>query len=93
MNTKQYLKQFFEEKVIPYDLFEVVDGGEVHWIDNETVIELIKEAPVNEQKQIADVLRKIDFYNGNVNDFLKHLAEAFVKTQNASQRHPEGMKN
>ena len=32
-------------------------------------------------EQIANTLRKIDFANGNVNHFLKFLAEAYVKTQ------------
>ena len=76
--TEKYLETFFEEKDIPETTF-VVDGpsGPNH-IPNEVVIENIMIAPDHEQKKIADTLRKIDFYNGDVNDFLKHLAGALA---------------
>jgi len=78
-SAKRYLERFFEEKEITFEAWEIELHGETHFIDTDFVIESIKEAPTQEQNQIADTLRKIDFVNGNVNHFLKFLAEALVK--------------
>lgn len=79
--TAKYLELFFEEKEIKFEAWEIEHNGNIHFIDNEYVIEAIKAAPAREQDQIANTLRKIDFANGNVNHFLKFLAEALIKTQ------------
>ncbi|KJZ17388.1 hypothetical protein TW86_03790 [Halomonas sp. S2151] len=77
-----YLKTFFEEKHVPDETYTVTDQhGQAHIMSSETVIELIMQAPDQEQQQIADILRKIDFMNGKVSPFLRHLAEGFVRTQ------------
>lgn len=75
----RYLKIFFKEKQLPYVTWELVDDdGVTHHIDNEVVIEHLKVAPVAEQEKIADMIRKIDYANGSVNDYLKHLAGALI---------------
>ena len=79
MKTATYLELFFEEKEIRYESWEIEAKDETHFIDTDYVIESIKAAPAQEQDQIANTLRKIDFANGNVNHFLKFLAEALVK--------------
>ena len=76
----QYIEKFFEEKEIPYQLWELEHNEETHIIDNEDIIKLIKEAPYQEQKAIADMLRQLDFYNKDINHYLKHLAMAYIKT-------------
>jgi hypothetical protein len=76
-----YLERFFEEKEIRIEHWEIEVNGMTNFIDTEFVIELIFGAPDHEKEQIANTLRKIDFANGNVNHFLKFLAEAYVKTQ------------
>lgn len=74
-----YLKTFFKEKDLPLENWELLDNdGTPHFISNEVVIEAIGNAPAEEQRQIADVIRQIDFKNGNVNDYLKHLAGALI---------------
>lgn len=74
-----YLKTFFEEKQLPYVSWELVDdAGVVHLIDNDVVLEAIGQTGTPEQKAIGDVIRKIDFDNGDVNDYLKHLAGAII---------------
>lgn len=45
-----------------------------HVIETETVIDLITKASVGEKSTIVMILQKIGFANGNVHDFLKHLA-------------------
>jgi len=75
----KYLETFFEEKQLPYAYWELIaDTGTPHLIDSNVVIEHIAMASVAEQNKIADVIRKIDFHNGDVNDFLKHLAGALI---------------
>lgn len=81
MTTKKYLKLFFAEKDLAFESWEIEHNGMMHFIDTDVVIEAIHNAPASEQEQVANTLRKIDFVNGNVNNFLKFLAEAFIKNQ------------
>lgn len=74
----KYIENFFEEKEIPEATFEVDGPSGINYIPNTVVIEHIKIAPTQEQQQIANILRKIEFCNGDVNDFLKHLAGALA---------------
>lgn len=74
-----YLKTFFEEKELPAIEWDITDNeGTQHFIGNEIVIEHIGIASNDEQEKIAHVIRQIDFKNGDVNHFLKHLAGAIV---------------
>jgi len=77
--TQRYLRTFFDEKQLPMENWEIECDGTVHLFDSEVVIEAIMNAPAHEQEQIATVIRKIDFYNGNVIDFLKHLSGALAE--------------
>jgi hypothetical protein len=79
MTTMKYLSVFFEEKQLPYEMWEIEHNEEMHFIDTDFVITLIQEAPKREQEQIAAQLRKLDFVNANINHFLKYLAESYVK--------------
>ncbi|WP_214482943.1 hypothetical protein [Bacillus sp. SM2101] len=74
----KYIQNFFNEKVIPYKMFEIKTDKAVHFIDNEEVIELIRNCSEHEQRAIAYMLKKIDFKNGDVNHFLEHLAFGYV---------------
>ena len=76
----KYIKDFFSEKQIPNEQFAIIQNRSTHLIDSEFVINLIKKSPTTEQKNISNILRKIDFQNGNINHFLKHLAEGYIKT-------------
>ncbi len=82
-DTKQYLKTFFEEKEIPFQIFTIIDNHhDTHYIDTNVVIENIMLSTSTEQAQIATILRKIDFKNGSVTHFLKFLAHGMVKQYN-----------
>lgn len=76
--TKQYLETFFEEKQIPEMTFEVEGPSGINYIPNQVVIEHIMITQGREQEQISNILRQIDFANGDVNHFLKHLAGALA---------------
>ena len=70
-----YLNLFFQEKDIDEAVFVKEDSeGMTHFIPNGCVIEAIATADPAARKRIEDTLRKIDFHNGSVNDFLDHLA-------------------
>ena len=78
-NFNTWFNNFTAEKVIPYASWEMVSGdGTTHMIDNDVVIEAIKTAPAHEQAGIKATIVKIDFMNGDVNHFFKHLAQALV---------------
>ena len=76
--TIKYIENFFDEKEIPEKTFEVEGESGINYIPNDVVIDHIKCAPVHEQEKIGNILRKIDFMNGDVNHFLEHLAGALA---------------
>lgn len=76
---QQFLERFFEEKEIPFKEWELQDGdGRTHIINNKIVVSLVLGAPTAEQEKIGTILSKIDFLNGDVNHYLKHLAQAYI---------------
>jgi len=80
MTTETYLRNFFKEKQIPFQTFKIKDKHNIeHFIDTEIIIESIQYTSAIEQKQIANVLRRIDFKNGSITAFLKFLAHSLVK--------------
>ncbi len=75
----KYLETFFAEKGLPEADWELTDdNGVSHWIGSAVVLENIAIAPVAEQNAIANVIRQIDFEDGDVNLYLKHLAGALI---------------
>lgn len=78
---QKWLETYFEEKEVPFDVLTVTVDSETHLISTETIIDLILQTPENEAAQIAPMIRKIDFHNGDLVPFLKHLAVCFIKTQ------------
>lgn len=75
----RYLRDFFAEKDIPEVNWTLkADDGTPHFISNLVVIEHIASASKNEAEQIGNVIRKIDYANGDVNHFFKHLADALI---------------
>lgn len=76
----KWLDTFIEEKGISLeDTFSLEGDENFHIFEVGNVIENIKIAPPEEQAQIKDMLVKIDFNNGSVLDYLRHLAQALVK--------------
>ena len=77
---KKYLKNLIDEKGIDTNLaFKVKGETGINLIPIGVVIEHILLAPIKEKKAIKDWLVKIDFVNGNVLDYFKHLAQAIAK--------------
>ena len=79
----RFFKVFFEEKGLPIVHWTLRDNqGTPHQISNQSVLEFVHVAPPGEQRGIENMIRRIDFANGDVNDYLKHLAGALIN-------HPE----
>ncbi len=77
--ASRYLRTFFDEKQLPIESWTVeAPGGTPNHFDTEIVIERIFAAPESEQQAIGDTIRRIDFGNGDVNRFLRHLSKALA---------------
>jgi hypothetical protein len=75
----KYLRDFFAEKDIAEVEWELTAAdGQTHFIGNVVVIEHIAKTTDGEARKIGDVIRKIDFANGDVNHFFRHLAGALI---------------
>jgi len=75
-----FLNLFFAEKDIEEKVFIKEDSeGMTHIIPNECVIEALAQTEGSEREGIEDILRRIDFGNGDVNHFLEHLAGALAE--------------
>jgi len=85
--TPSYFDRFFDEKDIPYRIFDVTDSqGLNHCIPNEVVIEAIKGTSGAEKAKVEKTLRMIDFHNGDVNHYLAHLAKGLAENYSGALR-------
>jgi hypothetical protein len=86
MQFNTWLDTFLDEKRIDLGrFFDIEVGDEFHLFTYGAVAQAIKAAPAHEQAAIQRTLVKIDFINGDVYHFLRHLGEAL-----AHQRQAEG---
>ena len=77
--SRRYLQIFFQEKALSERIYDVTaPDGTAHMIPTSVVIEMIDQAPVTEQDQIAGIVSKLDFANGDFHHFLRHLATALA---------------
>lgn len=74
-----FFRRMADEKGILVNSFEIEVDGVLHMMNVEQIIQLIEQAPEHEQKKIKDIFSKIDFMNGDLMHFIKHLAKGFVK--------------
>jgi hypothetical protein len=75
-----WFRTFIEEKDLPVVNWEIEHNNNTHFIDNYDVVEIICEAPYQEQRKVKDILVRLDFYNGDINHFLEHLAKGYIET-------------
>jgi hypothetical protein len=82
----QYFRLFFAETdKAPSTVWEIEDGTDVHIIGSDDIIEILTNLADDEgSKQLRLQLMRIDLHNGRVLPWLRHLAEARVKTYAAS---------
>lgn len=75
-----WLDTFIEEKGIDLgQILEVKTDKNTHYFEVGNIIENIKATTSEEQEEIKKMIIKIDFYNGDVVDYFKHLAQALAQ--------------
>lgn len=75
-----WLDTFIEEKGIDLEqILEVKTEKNTHFFEVGNVIENIKATTPEEQEEIKKTIIKMDFYNGDVVDYFKHLAQALAQ--------------
>ena len=79
MNFTKWIDTLIEEKDIDTEAtFEIETETDWHLMPYGVVIEAIKSAPNREQAAIKNMMVRIDFANGDIKDYLRHLAQALV---------------
>ena len=79
LQMREYLETLLEEKGIQLDTpIEVMGASGINLMSVGVVVEHIAIAPKHEQKKIRDILVQIDFKNGDILHFFKHLAQALA---------------
>ena len=78
---KTYLNNLISEKanISMNTPIEVEGASGTNFMNVGVVVEHILIAPKSEQEAIKNVLVKIDFNNGDILDFFKHLAKALAR--------------
>lgn len=80
MNFNNWLDTFIEEKGIDTEqILEAEGESGTNFIPVGVIIEHMKIASAYEQNIIKGVIVKIDFMNGDVLPFFRHLAKAIAK--------------
>ena len=75
-----WLDTFIEEKGIDLgQILELKTDKNTHYFEVGNIIENIKATIPKEQEEIKKMIIKIDFYNGDVVDYFKHLAQALAQ--------------
>ena len=79
MNFNKWLDTLIEEKGIDTDTVIEVEGASgTNWIPLVILLDAIKSTSKSERAGIKAMLVKIDFCNGDILDYLKHLAQAIA---------------
>ena len=79
MTFTKWINTFIEEKNINLeDTFEVEGPSGTNVIPYGVIVEHILIAPKHEQANIKNVIVNIDFRNGDVKHFFRHLGKAIA---------------
>ena len=74
-----YLRTFFDEKQLDERVYEVTaKGGTTNLLMTSDVIYQLLNASDGIQVKAAEIIRTIDFANGDVHHFLRHCAEGMA---------------
>ena len=79
MKFHQWLDMFLSEKGTDLEsIFEIEGPSGPNFMCYGNVVDAIKSAPKKEQKAIKSMFVKIDFQNGDIRQYLRHLAQAIT---------------
>jgi hypothetical protein len=80
MRFSTWLDTFVDEKGIDREqTLEVAGPSGTNYIPVQCLIDTMKRAPVTEQTGIKNMIVRIDFVNGDVLDYFRHLAQAIAR--------------
>ena len=80
MTFNKWLETFLSEKGIDAEHMLTIEGPSgANFIPVGCLVDLMKQAPKQEQAGIKSMLIRIDFRNGDVLDYFKHLARAVAQ--------------
>ena len=81
MTFGRWLNTFISEKNLDLEHVFEVEGPDwgMNSIPLGVVVEHMMIAPASEQAEIKNMIVRIDFRNGDVMDFFKHLAKALAR--------------
>lgn len=87
MNFENWIDTFISEKGIDLEQsFEFEDStGGFNIMQYQIVVDAMKIASNDEQKQIKEMLVKIDFQNGDVLHFLRHLGKGLAEARKSKE--------
>ena len=75
-----YLTTFFDEKTIEHTVYNVeAEDGTLNIIETQVIIDRILRSQGAERVQIENIIRQIDFANGDLHHFFEHLARAIAQ--------------
>ena len=75
-----FFTTFFNEKNLDFQYYTVNSpNGTTNLIPSTVVIDAIKHTKGQEAAHIKNTLIKIDFFNGDIHNYLQHLAQALAK--------------
>lgn len=79
MKFSKWLETFIQEKGIDLeDCFEVETDNQSHFMSYGVIVEHIMISSDHEKEQIKDMIVKIDFKNGDVKHYLRHLGKCLA---------------
>jgi hypothetical protein len=79
MKFANWLDTFLKEKGVDLEQSFTVEGKSgPNYMAVANVVDAMKFAPAHEQEKIKTTFVKIDFANGDVMHFIKHLAQAIA---------------
>lgn len=79
MTFNKWLETFVTEKGLDREeRFEVTGASGVNSIPLGCIVDAMKSAPAHEQAAIKSMVVRIDFRNGDVRHYFRHLAQALA---------------
>ena len=85
----KWIDTFIEEKGIDLEqVIEIKTENNTHYFEVGNIIANIKATTPEEQAGIKDMIVKIDFHNGDVVDYFRHLAQALAENFEKQQEQP-----
>ena len=78
MKFSKWLDTLVSEKNIDLEETFTIEKTQTNFMNYAVVVEAIKNTCKEEQKAIKNMLVKIDFLNGDIKDYFRHLAVAIA---------------